>query len=204
VVTFQLAIAGPRSFPPILQGKALRLQTRIHAMPLFGGQPLPRRLRTCPALAAARPGWSPIRHVVPGHRLYRPVGFIVAFLRRSGRSRSGAGGVVPWSSRVLAGRCTRQPWSPLFGLPVRGEAASINHTPRTGWTRSTAGPEDAGTSVGWRSVLIGLTRQRSIPASVAMPGLTRAQSVQHLLRLPSPITGGLGIGRARAWRTIHG
>ncbi len=36
---------------PDMQGKALRFQIRIHTMPFIGGQPLPRRLLTCPALA---------------------------------------------------------------------------------------------------------------------------------------------------------
>jgi hypothetical protein len=41
----------PPFLPPVMQGKALRFQIRIHTMPFFGGQPLPRRLCTCPALA---------------------------------------------------------------------------------------------------------------------------------------------------------
>ncbi len=45
-------ISGPRSFPPVLREKALRFQVRIRAMPFVGGQPLPRRLLTCPALTA--------------------------------------------------------------------------------------------------------------------------------------------------------
>lgn len=49
---FFQAISGPRSFPPVLREKALRFQVRIRAMPFIGGQPLPRRLLTCPALTA--------------------------------------------------------------------------------------------------------------------------------------------------------
>ena len=36
-----------------MQGKDLLFLTCIHAMPIVGGQPLPRRLFTCPALGIA-------------------------------------------------------------------------------------------------------------------------------------------------------
>lgn len=41
----------PPLLPPAIQEKALHFQIRIHTMPFNGGQPLPRRLCTCPALA---------------------------------------------------------------------------------------------------------------------------------------------------------
>lgn len=82
---------------PRLQGKALRL-TRICAMPFFGGQPLPRRLLTCPAFRRFGHPRSPIHQVVPGRSLW-PVGSVIAFLRQARRSRLGAG----WGSpRVIA------------------------------------------------------------------------------------------------------
>lgn len=42
----------PPLLPPVMREKALRFQVRIHAMPFVGGQPLPHRLLTCPALTA--------------------------------------------------------------------------------------------------------------------------------------------------------
>ncbi len=81
----------PPLLPPGLQGKDLRFQIRIYAMPYFGGQPLPRRLLTCPAFAAVRLSGprsvSPVSHT----QEQPPVGFIVAFLRQSRRCRSDAG-----------------------------------------------------------------------------------------------------------------
>lgn len=76
---------------PRLQGKDLRFQIRIYAMPFFGGQPLPRRRLTCPASAAVR--LSGPRSVSPASHTQEqpPVGFIVALLCQSRRCRSGAG-----------------------------------------------------------------------------------------------------------------
>lgn len=77
---FHQTISGPRFFPR-LQGKDLRSQIRIYAMPFFGGQPLPRRRLTCPASAAVR--LSSPRSVSPASHTQEqpPVDFIVAFLR---------------------------------------------------------------------------------------------------------------------------
>jgi len=93
----------PPLLPPGLRGKALLFLVRIHAMPVLGGQPLPRGLFSRPAPGRRAPARSPIRHVVAWPRLHRPVGFVVAFLRRPRRSRSGAG----WGSPRTMSRAWR-------------------------------------------------------------------------------------------------
>lgn len=55
----RLDTPGPRSFPPDTQGKALRLLIHIRAMPVDGGQPLPRWVLSTPALCSPAPVRSP-------------------------------------------------------------------------------------------------------------------------------------------------
>ena len=87
--------------PPAQQGKARRLLRRIRAMPDLGGQPLPRRLCTCPALRSSAQVRSPVCH---GRcfDLHQPVGINVALLHRTRRSRVDAGRVMsPANSRAF-------------------------------------------------------------------------------------------------------
>ena len=112
----------PPLLPPVLQEKALRSQIRIYAMPGIEGQPLPLWLFTRPAPGCRTPSRSPIRHLAPQHRVQRPVGFVVAFLRRARRSRVGAG----WGSpRIIS--CA---WRPVCtgnrGDHLRGCARMAN------------------------------------------------------------------------------
>lgn len=81
-----------RSFPPIYRGRPYASSIRFHAMPCFGGQPLPRRLYTCPALCSSAPVRSPISH---GHcfGLHPPVGYSCRVSERPSRSRFRSGWV---------------------------------------------------------------------------------------------------------------
>ena len=79
--------------PPDLQGKSLRFLHCIHTMPIDGGQPLPLGRCSRPVLRQ-----SPVSRKRAG-------GHCVVFLRRSSRSRSGAGRVnAPVHSRFWHGK----------------------------------------------------------------------------------------------------
>lgn len=101
-IEISLGNSRPPFLPPALQGKALR-QVRIHAVPFLGGQPLPRRLLTCPASAASRLG-SP-RYVTPPDRgcTVRWVSY-PRFCPAPEGAAPGRVGVDPGPSSIICGR----------------------------------------------------------------------------------------------------
>lgn len=104
-------ISDTRSFPPSCRGRPIVL-TRIHAMPFFGGQPLPRGLFSRPTSGRRRGG---PRSVSLRSNAGSPAGGFRCRASAPVQKESiwrGEGWVPGSSPRLVAG--ARQPWRPSF------------------------------------------------------------------------------------------
>lgn len=123
-----MAIPGPRSFPPIYRGRPFGFRSVSTRCLVSEASRFPAGFSPAPHWPM-RPRRSPVRHIAPRARLYRPVGIIVVFLRRARRSRVGAG----WGSprivfpSLVAGR--RADRGRCFFSRACGKATSINQAP---------------------------------------------------------------------------
>lgn len=141
----------------------------------------PAGFAPAPPPAACGPVRSPIRHVAPWLRLHRPVGFVVAFLRRARRSRVGAG----WGSpRIMS--CAWWPvrWQTVASaLRSHSRAAKQGHKPeREGRTDRPSRPKHPDARQHCPRVLIEVCAGDQYQSEIARRATTRAVGHPCLVR----------------------